>query len=173
MDARHARFAIAVVSAAPLLAQWPAIQTPGIPRDADGKPALAAKTPVAPSGKPDLSGLWSIHTEDYWYDIGTDLKPAGVPLQPWADAVFKERSDNLGKDNPIARCLPAGVPTIDTIPTPFKIIQTSSSIAILYEYNMEYRQIFTDGRSLPKDPNPNWLGYSIGTWEGDTLVIET
>jgi hypothetical protein len=94
-------------------------------------------------------------------------------LQPWAAALYKQRSANLGKDNPISRCMPAGVPTIETIPTPFKIIQSPEFIAILHEYNMEYRQIFTDGRALPKDPNPNWMGYSVGKWEGDTLVVET
>jgi hypothetical protein len=78
-----------------------------------------------------------------------------------------------GAKNPIARCMPAGVPTIDNIPTPLKLIQTPAFIAILYEHNMEYRQIFTDGRSLPNDPNPNWLGYSVGRWDGDTLVVET
>jgi hypothetical protein len=120
-----------------------------------------------------LSGLWSIHTEAFWDDIGADLKPDGVPFQPSAAAVYKQRRDNLGKDNPIARCLPAGVPTIDTIPLPFKIFATPSAIAILYEFNMQYRQIFLDGRSAPRDPNPNWLGYSVGRWEGDTLVVET
>jgi hypothetical protein len=94
-------------------------------------------------------------------------------LQPWAAVLYRERRENEGKDNPIARCMPAGVPTIDNIPTPFKLIQTPASIAILYEYNMEYRQIFTDGRALPDGPNPNWLGYSVGRWDGDTLVVET
>jgi hypothetical protein len=122
---------------------------------------------------PDLSGLWALPDESYWHDIGVNLRPEGVPLQPWAAALYRERRDNEGKDNPIARCMPAGVPTIDNIPTPFKLIQTPASIAILYEYNMEYRQIFIDGRRLPDDPNPNWLGYSVGRWDGDTLVVET
>jgi hypothetical protein len=103
-------------------------------------------------GKPDLSGLWALHTEAYWEDIGSDLKPDVIPLKPWAADLYNELRANLGKANPIARCMPAGVPTIDTIPTPHKIIQTSTLTAILYEYNMQYRQIFTDGRSLPKTP---------------------
>ena len=94
-------------------------------------------------------------------------------MQSAAAAVYKNRKENFGKDNPIARCMPAGVPTIDTIPLPFKIIQTSTMLAALYEYNMEYRQIFVDGRAVPKDPNPNWMGYSTGRWDGDTLVVET
>lgn len=165
--------AVWAIGAVPVLAQWSGVHTPGIPRTNDGKPELAAKAPRTPDGQPDLSGLWSIRTEDYWYDIGTDLKPGGVPMLPAAAAVYKERSDNFGKDNPIARCMPAGVPTIDIIPTPFRIIESGAEIAILYEYNMEYRQIFTDDRVLPRDANPNWMGYSKGHWEGDTLVVET
>ena len=163
-----------LVAAAPaLFGQWPSFPARGIPRRPDGKPDLAAKAPRTSEGRPDFSGVWSIQTQDYWYDIGADLKPDGVPLQPSAATIHKERQDNLGKDNPIARCYPASVPTIDTIPLPFKIYQTPSAIAILYEYNMEHRQVFLDGRRAPADPNPNWLGYSVGRWEGDTLVVDT
>jgi hypothetical protein len=126
-----------------LLAQWPSPKTAGIPTS-DGKPDLTANVLRTVDGKPDLSGLWTLDTEAYWEDIGFDLALGVIPLQPWATAVYRERRANLGKDNPIARCRP-----------------------------MQYRQIFTDGRSLPKDPNPNWMGYSVGTWEGETLVVET
>ncbi len=156
-----------------LPAQWPSPKTPGVPRTSDGKPDLQAKAPRTADDKPDLSGLWSLSEETYWHDISANLAPEGVPLQPWAAALYRERRENEGKDNPIARCMPAGVPTIDDIPLPFKVFQTPASIAVLYEYNMEYRQIFTDGRSLPDDPNPNWLGYSVGRWDGDTLVVDT
>ncbi len=159
-----------LLTAGLLPAQWPSPKTPGIPRTPDGKPNLAAKASRMQDGKPDLSGLWALSDETYWQDIGADLGPEGVPLQPWAAALYRERRDNEGKDNPIARCMPASVPTIDDIPTPFKLIQLTASIAILYEYNMEYRQIFTDGRALPNGANPNWLGYSVGRWDGDTLV---
>lgn len=154
-------------------AQWPSTKTPGIPRTADGKPNLTAEVPRTPDRKPDLSGLWMLSDETYWHNIAANLGSEGVPLQPWAEALYREHRNNEGRDNPIARCMPAGVPTIDNIPTPFKLIQTPSFIAILYEYNMEYRQIFTDGRSLPPDPQTNWLGYSVGRWDGDTLVVET
>ncbi|HEY4363609.1 MAG TPA: hypothetical protein VGN17_21770 [Bryobacteraceae bacterium] len=156
-----------------LSAQWISPRTPGIPRTPDGKPDLTAKTPRAADGKPDLSGLWMLRTEAYWDDIGIDLKPAGIPFQPWAAALYKQRLDSEGKDSPIARCTPAGVPTLDTIPTPRRIIQTPGLTAILHEYNIEYRQIFIDGRALPQDPNPNFLGYSVGAWDGDTFVVET
>ena len=157
------RFALILALSTPLFAQWP--------RTFQAKPNLSA--PRTADRKPDLSGLWALNDQTYWYDIGAELGPEGVPMQPSAAAVYRERRENEGKDNPIARCMPAGVPTIDTIPTPFKILQTPSQLAILYEYNMQYRQIFTDGRALPKDPNPNWMGYSVGKWEGDTLVVET
>jgi len=162
-----------LLTAGLLPGQWSLPKTPGIPRTTDGKPDLTAKSPRTADGKPDLSGLWILPDETYWHDISANLGPEGVPLQPWAAALYKERRDNEGRDSPIARCMPAGVPTIDNIPTPFKVIQTPAFIAILYEYNMEYRQIFTDGRVLPRDPNPNWLGYSVGRWNGDTLVVET
>ena len=147
-----------LLTATSLLAQWASPRSVGIPR--------------TPDGKPDLSGLWALNDQTYWYDIGANLGPAGIPLQPSAAAVYKTRRDYEGKDNPIARCMPAGVPTIDIIPTPFKILQTPASLAILYEYKMQYRQLFTDGRAFPKDPNPNWMGYSAGPGDRDTLVVE-
>lgn len=116
-----------LLTASALFGQWPPFPGRGIPRSPDGKPDLAAPTPRTSDGKPDLSGLWAIQTEEYWYDIGADLKPDGVPLQSSAAAIYGERRENLGKDNPIARCLPAGVPTIDTIPTPFRVYQNTSS----------------------------------------------
>jgi hypothetical protein len=157
----------------PALAQWPTHKTPGIPRTTDGKPDLSAKAPRTKDGKPDLSGLWGLFDETYWHDISFDFGSQGLPLQPWAAALYAQRRADEGKDSPIARCMPAGVPTIDVIPTPLKIIQLPDSTTILYEYNMEYRQIFTDGRMLPADPNPNWLGYSTGKWDKDVFIVET
>jgi hypothetical protein len=153
-----------------LVAQWPSAKTPGIPRRPDGKPDLAAKAPRGPDGKPDLSGLWALSDESWWHDISANPGPDGVPLQPWAEALYRERRDNEGKDNPIARCMPAGVPTIDNIPTPFKLIQTAAFIAILYEYNMEYRQIFTTAagsRLIPTQTGsdiPPDTGTAIPSW---------
>ena len=154
---------LTILVSSSLWAQWPARAT---------KVDLAGKVARTPDGKPDLSGVWTLNDQKYWYDIGADLKD-GVPMQAGAAAVFAQRKADEGKDNPIARCKPAGVPTIDTIPLPFKIIQNPKSTTILYEFNLEYRQIFTDGRTLPKDPNPNFLGYSIGRWEGDVFVVDT
>jgi len=162
-------FGLCAPLAAPLGAQWLDFKTPGIPRTADGTPDLSAPAPKMPDGKPDLSGVWehlNSRTTAYYLD-GVD-----IPWQPWAEALFKERTDDNQKDNPESRCLPRGVPKADAFDI-HKIIQTPVLIAILYEYGTTYRQIFTDGRKLPVDPNPTWMGYSVGHWEGDTLVVES
>jgi hypothetical protein len=70
-------------------------------------------------------------------------------------------------------CLPDGVPHADLLPEPFKIIQTPGVIVMLYEVETTFRQIFTDGRKQLTDPSPSWRGYSVGRWEGDTLVVDT
>jgi hypothetical protein len=92
-------------------------------------------------------------------------------MTPWAAALFKERQDSLGKDDPEARCLPTGVPRRD--PYPFKIIQTAALVVILNEGNTySYRQFFLD-RGHPKDVDLTWMGDSVAKWEGDTLVVDT
>lgn len=150
-----------------LPAQWLKIKTPGIPRLADGKPDLKAPAPRAPDRKPDLSGLWGAEDNTYALDITADLKPGEV--RPWAAEVHKKRLDSLDRDTPATHCLPGG-PT--EILGQYRIIQSPNVIGILYASG-SYRQIFTDGRELPKDPNPTWWGYSVGHWDGDTLVVES
>ena len=153
----------------PLNAQWLNYRTPGIPRTVDGKPNLSAPAPRRSDGKPDLSGLWEhLHSRDSAYY----LKGIDFPWQPSAKALLEERKANNQKDNPEALCLPRGLPKADAFDI-HKIVQTAGLIAILYEYGTTFRQIFTDGRALPKDPNPTWMGYSVGHWEGDTLVVES
>lgn len=106
-------------------------------------------------------------------NLAADLKPGEVPFQPWAQTVFNQRRDGTrAKDDPAARCMP-GMPKLNALPYPFKIYDTPGAVVILYEGFTTYRQIFTDGRNLPKDPQPSWMGYSVGRWEGDTLVAET
>jgi hypothetical protein len=96
------------------------------------------------------------------------------PLQPWAAEVLKQRKAENSKDNPDAHCLPLGLMQLHEHPQPRKIIQTPGVIVMLYEAQAGVRQIFTDGRSLPNnDPQPWWYGYSVGHWDGDTLVVET
>jgi hypothetical protein len=105
-------------------------------------------------------------------DIGRSLD-GGLPYLPWAaDAVQARRAEN-GKDDPFTHCLPGTPARIHTVPLLRKIVQTPGLLLFLSEANASYRQIFTDGRPQPQDPNPSWNGYSIGHWQGDTLVVET
>jgi hypothetical protein len=184
---RAAVSVVLAVVATPAAGQWVNQPTKGLPRTADGKPDLSAPTPRSLDGRPDLSGIWrsepdpkgtaggieGIVAPRYMVNIMVDMKPGDVPFQPWAEALFKQRNANLLRDNPMIRCLPAGVPRLDSYTHPFKIVQTSELIVILYESQTMFRQIFLDGRELPKDPEPSWMGYSVGRWEGDALVVET
>ncbi|PYR46675.1 MAG: hypothetical protein DMF89_21190 [Acidobacteria bacterium] len=152
----------------PLAAQWLTHPTPGIPRTADGRPNLAAPAPRTPDGKPDLTGLWQ-RMSTYWRNIAVDLEPGEV--QPWADALVQRRLEDLGIDHPSHLCLPWG-PNYSTSQRRAKIVQTPGLIIILDE-DLTYRQVFLDGRELEAKPNPSWMGYSVGRWEGDTLVVES
>ena len=151
-------------------AQWIHVPLPGTPRTPDGKANLTAPTPKTPDGKPDLSGLWRVDDGRYLRNLAGD--GVEVPMLPWAAAVYKERQETFGRDKPQVRCLPHGVPD-GMLTYGFKLVQTPGELIVLYEEFNQYRQIFTDGRSLPVDPNPAWFGYSIGKWEGDTFIVET
>ncbi len=168
---------ITLAIALPVCAQWDPRVPKNTPRTPDGKVDLKAPTPRTADGKPDLSGLWEQYAETqmpkYLINLAADLKPGDVSFQPSAAAVFRERQETNSKDHPGARCLPSGIPEKDAVPAPYKIIQTDGLIAILYESRVIFRQIFTDGRSFPVDPQPAWQGYSIGKWDGDTMVVDT
>jgi len=153
-------------------AQWRDFPTPGVPRLADGKPNLTAPAPKTADGKPDLSGIWTTKV-GYTGNIARDLKPGELSFQPWASELYKHRVETQGKEDPQAYCVLSGVPREHVVPYPFKILNTSGMIVILYDALHSYRQIFMDGRKLPKDPNPSWMGYSVGRWEGDTLVVDS
>jgi hypothetical protein len=173
MNILRAAVAAAFLMALSAPAQWLKLTTPDVPRTADGKPNLTAPAPKLPDGKPDLSGIWNPNPK-YLRDLASDLKPGDVQMQPWAEAIFNERKTGRHADEePDGHCLPQGVPKIDAAPVPWKILQLPRETVILYEAFGQYRQIFMDGRELPKDPNPTWLGYSVGRWEGDALVVET
>lgn len=155
-------------------AQWLDFPTKGLPRLPDGKPNLTAPVPRAADGKPDLSGIWKQpNGVKYTVNLAADLKPEDVPMQPWAAKLYRERQENLSKDDPVGHCNLPGVPQMEAVPYPYKILQYPGQITILYEAFATFRQIFTDGRQLPKDPNPSWMGYSVGRWDGDTLVVDT
>jgi len=163
-----------VLGSAPLGAQWLDHPTPGIPRTADGKPNLAAPAPRTADGKPDLSGVWNKLSPKYSRNIAADLKPGDI--QPSAEALVQQRKENLGKDYMNVHCLPLGPGyTTDADSTGaemMKIIQTPGVVIILNP-DLTYRQIYMDGRKLEAAPNPSWMGYSVGRWEGDTLVVES
>jgi hypothetical protein len=168
------RIAVAILLfelATPLAAQWANYPIPGIPRKADGTPDLAAPAPRTADGKPDLSGMWSLGmSTGYVLNILVDQKPDQI--QPWAAAFYKQQMEDVGKNDPATiGCLPLG-PRRMTGGGLAKIIQSPYLIVILSE-DLTYRQIFLDGRPLPKDPQPSFVGYSVGHWEGDTLVVES
>ena len=163
---------LSILLAAAASAQWLGYPTPGIPRTPDGKPDLSAPAPKTADGRTDLSGIW-MPRGGYIANIAKDLKPGELGFQPWAETLFKHRQETKSKDDPTGYCIPGGVPRSDLVGYPFKIIEAPGMVVILYEAVHSFRQIFTDGRELPKDPNPTWMGYSIGHWEGDTLVAET
>jgi hypothetical protein len=163
----------ACLSSTRALAQWLSYPAPGIPRTPDGKPNLAAPTPRASDGKPDLTGIWAgPGAGSYDRNITRDLKLGDI--QPWAEKLYQQRVLNEGKDSPRASCLPDPFVYYHAVDVA-RIVQTPGLIVVMYQgtTNSVHRTIFTDGRKLPVDPNPTWMGYSVGRWEGDTLVVDT
>jgi len=169
-------------------AQWLNQPMAGAPRTPDGKVDMTGPVPRL-NGKPDLSGIWQVQAEPrapgglfglgesenskYFRDILADFKPGEQPLTPEGAETLR-RNGQLGlAGNPSGNCLPDGVPHADLLPEPFKIIQTPGVIVMLYEVETTFRQIFTDGRKQLTDPSPSWMGYSVGKWDGDTLVVDT
>jgi hypothetical protein len=173
-----------LLTASPAAAQWSDFPLKNVPLLPDGRPNLTAPAPRTRDGKPDLSGVWWVPfagpeadvpgaVPKYLLNLAADLKPGVVMMLPWAEAFVKEQIAALGKNHPVSRCLPPGVPLSYTTPVPFKILQTPDLVVMLYEYSNSFRQVFVDGRALPTDPLPTWVGYSVGRWEGDVFVVET
>jgi len=220
-----------LVSAVPLLAQWPKYpNSPSIPRTADGKIDLKAPAPRTADGKPDLSGVWETapcpdcappvidglsptpgsgqaaargsaptppangaapaaqvpgggrgrganpFARNIFGNVGGSTPDAEAPYQPWAKELVDKRQADNSKDNPDAHCLPMGILQMDSHPYPKKVIQTPTEVLMIYEASgTTVREIFLDGRPLPKkdDVDPWYNGYSVGHWDGDTLVVET
>lgn len=180
-------------------AQWVRYPTPGLPRTPDGKPILTARTPRATNGKPDLSGVWHVQPtglaemqrlfgndvnaidvpgmeidtiSKYAINILQDFTPETAPVRPEVGAVLNRRGDNKPEVLPATHCLPLGVPLSTMLSEVSKIVQTPGLILIMLELGGT-RQIYTDGRKHVPDSSPSWLGYSVGRWQGDTLVVET
>jgi hypothetical protein len=153
----------------PVVAQWLNHPTPGIPRTADGKPNLTAPAPRTHDGRPDFTGLWNSPVQ-----LG---KPNVDPrdMQQWARDVVRRRTEDFFKTRPTFQCLPSGPETFSQNTGTIvwkRILHTPSLIAILND-DLTYRQIFMDGRALETAPNPSWMGYSVGRWEGETLVVDS
>jgi hypothetical protein len=162
----------ATFACAPMaFAQWLNYPAPGVPRSADGKVILNAPVRRLTDGKPDLSGVWYPDTLSDLIYIGSDGTP--LPMRPWATSLLQHRQATNGQEDPDANCTLPGIPRLNAVPNPFKILQSPDEVVILYEAFTTFRQVFMDGRGLPEDPEPAWLGYSVGRWDGDTLVIET
>ena len=174
----------ALALCAPVFGQWLNYPTPGISRLPDGKPNLNAPAPKTADGKPDLSGLWepvgpadstfagATARDSQFQNIGSQVQ-GGLPLQPWAADLLQARVAVNSKDDPDSRCQPLGPIKMHLHPYPRRIIQVPGMLIILFERDTAYRQIFTDGRPLPVDPQPGYNGYSTGKWDRDTLVVET
>jgi hypothetical protein len=186
-----------------LAAQWFKYPSPGAPRTANGEVDLLAPAPRLADGKPDLSGVWMtaepacvirglmpvselrklipptlkcpVRTASFSrqsINLGIDM-PGGLPYQPWLAKLVDERTANQAIDDPHIRCLPDHFVRAYGLPHYLKFVQTGGLLVMLNEYNGVYRQVFTDARPLPDDPNPSWQGYSTARWEGDTLVVDT
>ena len=151
-------------------AQWLKHPTPGIPRTPDGRPNLSAPAPRTPDGKPDFSGVWGFDGGPSMFYLPAGLKPNEI--KPFVADLLKERGENFGSGDQQVRCLPEG-PRFNHFPAlPRKIVQTPSLIVVLSE-DLTFRQILLDGRPLPENPSPSFMGYAVGHWEGDTLVVES
>ena len=167
--------------------QWIYYPTEDVPRKADGSPDLTAPAPRLADGKPDFSGIWhtalvnqcqpetglfcgpEIGGSPLALDIGREM-PDGLPYQPWAAKLVSQRT---AKDDPHVRCLPDNPPRTWVMPHLTKAVHNPKLLVLLYEVNAMYRQIFVDGRPLPEEMNPTWNGYSVASWDDDTLVVTT
>jgi len=154
---------VLLAGTAPASAQWLDRQWPGIPRTADGKPNLSAPAPRGADGKPDLTGVW-----DAPNIVG---RPEPDNLQPWVMDLARQHQLEYYKQRPYYQCRPSG-PEAEKFGGWKRILQTPTMIAILHD-DLSYRVIHMDGRQLEADPAPSWMGYSVGRWEGDTLVVES
>jgi hypothetical protein len=144
-------------------AQWLDRKTPGVPRTAEGKPDLTAPTPRGPDGKPDLTGVWE--------GENVVARPDPASLQPWVLDLARQRQQEYYKTRPLYQCRPSG-PEAERFGGWRRIVQTPAAVAILND-DLTSRVIHTDGRQLEANPAPSWMGYSVGRWDGDTLVVET
>jgi hypothetical protein len=176
---------VLAVATAPVQAQWERVRDASLQSSRDGSPNLSSPTPRM-NGTPDLSGVWQpdgeplpqgieaiegdLHFPKHMINVGADLEGGQPPMQPAAAKLFETR---LGQEAPSAFCKPTGVPGLNALVLPYKIVQTPKLVLMLHEENQVFRQIFLDGRKPIADAVPRFMGYSTGRWEGDALVVET
>jgi hypothetical protein len=176
---------VLVLASIPASGQWLHYPTSGIPRTPDGKPNLTAPAPKTRDRTSDISGLWLPDNDPairgtngellpkLFIDVARGLKPGELSMQLWAQTLLANRSQNFQADDPLTVCKPLGGPRLNYIPAPIKIVQNPGLILMLYEQETTFRQVHTDRRQLPDDPQPSAFGYSIGRWDGGTLVVDT
>ena len=172
-----------------LAAQWIRYPTADAPRKADGNVDMSAPAPRMADGKPDLSGTWTSDEVDprrpnvppnphdattsrRMINLGVDVQ-GGLPYQPWLASLVKQRTDNHAIEDPHVRCFPDNFLRAYGMPHLLKFVHSAKLLLVLNEWNASYRQIFTDARPMPVDPQPTWQGYSSAKWSGDTLVVDT
>jgi hypothetical protein len=185
--------AVLLAASATVMAQWPKYTATGVPMGPDGKLDANAATPRAADGHPDLSGVWEITRDPSapppaqgrgrgqgggspFGNIGNNMPNQAAPYQPWAADLVKKRMADNSKDNPDAHCLPMGIAQLNAHLYPRKIIQTPKEVLLIYEASgTTVRDVLLDGRPLPRrdEVEPWYNGYSVGRWDGDTLVIQT
>ena len=159
------------------------------PRLADGKPDLTGSWQQAAGGQRGAPGgmfrrcgpwqnsncmEWTNQSTDFAFQAPMRLDPNQPLYKPeyWDKVIALDQWTN--RDDPVMTCLPLGNQQFNVHTFPRKVIQTPGVLLLLYETHQGIRQVFTDGRSIPKDdPQPWFYGYSVGRWEGDTLVVET
>ena len=187
------RSALLLAAVTSVYSQWINHPTPGMPRTRDGKPNLTGAAPHTADGKPDLSGLWQVQPSPwaeikpivgnmnddfapgddlmefskYAFSVLADFPPKEAPIRPEAVAAMRQAKP------PGSPCLPGSISFTNLIPATIKWVQTPAMIVILQEAGFNFRQVYLDGRKFPADSQPLWLGYSVGHWEGETLVIES
>ena len=183
-----------LVLSAHLFGQWITHPTPNVPRLPDGQPNLKAPAPRQADGKPDFIGFWQPDRQrECTPDLASRVRlaqpcepgktvmvqngpasvPGGLPLQPWAAELAKKRAAELSKDDPHPRCQPDNYPRVYWLPHFTKMFFVPGELLMLNEWNAEFRQVYTDGRSFPEFMHPIYSGYSIGKWDGDTFVVTT
>jgi hypothetical protein len=182
--------ATALLAAPTVNAQWAKALHPSVPRTRAGDANLSAPAPKTRERKVDLSGVWladrvplpkeagltvegDLQFPPHFINVTADIPPEQVPFQPWAAELFQQRLASTGDHDPAAHCKPSGLPILNATPVPLKIVQTPGLVVILYEENTVFRQIFLDGRKTVEDPEPRFMGYSTGKWDGDELVVDT